>query len=171
MGKSDPDRARRQAIDLGCGDGTDTVFLLENGWQVLAIDGEAKAIDRLLAKVPDDLKDNLQIQITKFEDVALPPADLLHASLTLPFCHPEHFAELWQKIETSLGRNGRFAGQFFGIHDSWAVNNHMTFHTNADVRALFSAFEIEFFHEKDEADTATSDPKHWHIFTVIAQKK
>jgi SAM-dependent methyltransferase len=160
-----------QAVDLGCGDGTDTVFLLENGWQVLAIDGEAKAIDRLLAKVSDDLKENLQTRIARFEEVTLPPADLIHASLTLPFCHPVHFAELWQKIVASLGVNGRFAGQFFGIHDSWAVNKHMTFHTEAEVQALFSSFSLEHFHEEDAPGRSASGPKHWHIFTVIAKKK
>lgn len=159
------------AIDLGCGDGTDTVFLLENGWQVLAIDGEAKAIGRLLAKVPDDLQDNLQTRIAHFEDLILPPADLLHASLTLPFCHPAHFAELWQKIVASLGVNGRFAGQFFGIHDSWAVNKHMTFHTKAEVQVMFANFNLEHFHEEDAPGKSTSGPKHWHIFTVIAKKK
>ena len=168
--KSDPGCAGRQAIDLGCGDGTDTVFLLENGWQVLAIDGEARALDRLLAKVPNDLVANLQTQIAKFEEVMLPSADLIHASLTLPFCHPDNFAGLWQKIVASLGENGRFAGQFFGIHDSWAVNNHMTFHTEAQLRAMFSAFSLEFFHEKDEDGEATSGAKHWHIFSVIARK-
>jgi trans-aconitate methyltransferase len=161
----------RQAVDLGCGDGTDTVFLLEKGWQVLAIDGEAKAIDRLLAKVSDDLKENLQTRIARFEEVTLPPADLIHASLTLPFCHPVHFAELWQKIVASLGVNGRFAGQFFGIHDSWAVNKHMTFHTEAEVQALFSSFSLEHFHEEDAPGRSASGPKHWHIFTVIAKKK
>ena len=159
-----------QAIDLGCGDGTDTVYLLENGWQVLAVDGEAKAIDRLLAKVPDDLH-NLQTQVSHFEEVALPSADLIHASLALPFCHPKHFAGLWQKIVASLGVNGRFAGQFFGIHDSWAVNKHMTFHTKAEVQALFASFSLEHFHEEDAPGKSASGPKHWHIFTVIAQKK
>ena len=32
-----------QAIDLGCGDGTETAALLANGWQVMAIDREPAA--------------------------------------------------------------------------------------------------------------------------------
>ena len=161
----------RQAIDLGCGDGTDTLFLLENGWQVLAIDGEAKAFDRLQAKVPDELKEKLLTQVARFEEATLPLADLIYASLTLPFCHPVHFAELWQKIEQSLGRNGRFAGQFFGVNDSWAENRHMTFHTRAEVMDMLTQFEIEHFDEEDKPGRSASGPKHWHIFTVIAQKK
>jgi trans-aconitate methyltransferase len=49
----------RVAVDLGCGDGRDTVELLRRGWQVLAIDGEAQAIARLLER-PDMNRDRLQ---------------------------------------------------------------------------------------------------------------
>jgi trans-aconitate methyltransferase len=38
----------RFAVDLGCGDGRDTVELLRRGWRVLAIDKEQNAFDRLL---------------------------------------------------------------------------------------------------------------------------
>ena len=168
--KSDPPRANRLAIDLGCGDGTESFYLLENSWQVLAIDVEATAINYLLAKTPDHLADNLQTQIARFENSHLPPADLIHANLTLPFCEPAQYGSLWQKIVASIVVNGRFAGHFFGVNDSWAVNTDMTIHTEAEVRALFPAFAIEFFHEKDEDGQATNGPKHWHIFTVIARK-
>jgi hypothetical protein len=46
----------------------------------------------------------------------------------------------------------------------------MTFHTEEQVRALPDKSEIESFHEQDEDGTATSGPKHWHLFTVIARK-
>src|SRR5262245_20617546 len=35
------------AIDFGCGCGNDTAFLLNNGWTIWAIDGEATAIQIL----------------------------------------------------------------------------------------------------------------------------
>ncbi|HKA27105.1 MAG TPA: class I SAM-dependent methyltransferase, partial [Gaiellaceae bacterium] len=37
----------RLAVDLGCGEGRDTVELLRRGWRVLAIDAEREAIERL----------------------------------------------------------------------------------------------------------------------------
>jgi SAM-dependent methyltransferase len=158
------------AIDLGCGDGTETVVLLERGWHVLAVDGEPAAIKRLLGKVAAEHQARLQTQVAKFKDVVLSPADLIHASLSIPFCEPEYFDVLWQKINSAIKPGGRFAGQFFGVKDSWAVNTDMTFHTEDQVRARFVGFEIESFHEMDEDGTATSGPKHWHMFTVIARK-
>ena len=165
-----PSQTSFHAIDLGCGDGTETAVLLEKGWNVLAIDGEPAAIKRLAEKVSDENRARLQTQVAKFKDVVLSPTDLIHVSLSIPFCEPEHFDALWDKITTVIKPGGRFAGQFFGVKDSWAVNTHMTFHTEEQVRAKFAGFEIESFHEMDEDGTATSGPKHWHVFTVIARK-
>jgi SAM-dependent methyltransferase len=141
----------RYAIDLGCGDGTETVVLLERGWNVLAIDGEPAAIQHLMEKVL--------------------AADLIHASLSIPFCEPEHFPALWDKITDAVRSGGRFAGQFFGVRDSWAVNTDMIFHNEEQVRTMLKTFKIESFHEMDEDGNAVNGPKHWHVFTVIAKKK
>jgi tellurite methyltransferase len=85
------DTAGGQAVDLGCGDGTETMALLARGWCVLAVDREPAAIERVLAAVPDVAKPRLETQVASFEDVALPVADFIYAGLSLPFCPPEHF--------------------------------------------------------------------------------
>jgi trans-aconitate methyltransferase len=161
----------RYAIDLGCGDGTETVVLLERGWNVLAIDGEPAAIQHLMEKVLAEHNSRLQTQIAKFHEVVLSPADLIHASLSIPFCEPEHFPALWDKITDAVRSGGRFAGQFFGVRDSWAVNTDMIFHNEEQVRTMLKTFKIESFHEMDEDGNAVNGPKHWHVFTVIAKKK
>lgn len=166
-----PSSVGLQAIDLGCGDGTETAVLLARGWNVLAVDGEPMAIQRLLEKVPEEARTRLDTQVAKFEEIVLSPADLLHASLSIPFCEPEHFDTLWEKIVDAVKPGGRFAGQFFGVRDSWASRSDMTFHTEERVRKLLENFEIEHFHEMDEDGNAVSGPKHWHVFTVIARKK
>jgi len=165
-----PSDELRHAIDLGSGDGTESIVLLSRGWNVLAVDGEPAGIKRLMDKVPPDGQVRLQTQVAKFEEVILPPTDLIHASYSIPFCHPDHFPALWEKIANALNPGGRFAGQFFGVHDSWADNKDMTFHTETQVRAMTEKFETEYFHEQDEDGQAASGPKHWHVFTVIARK-
>jgi len=165
-----PADAALQAIDLGCGDGTETAFLLSRNWHVLAVDGEPAGINRLMGKVPQEAQTRLHTQVAKFEEVHLPHADLIHASYSIPFCHPDHFPALWEKITKALNPGGRFAGQFFGVHDSWADNTDMTFHTADQVRTMIGTFETEYFHEEDADGHAASGPKHWHVFTVIARK-
>jgi len=90
------------AIDLGCGDGTETTVLLSRGWHVHAVDGAEAGIKRLMNKVPVEAQVRLGTQVAKFEEVALPSADLIHASYSIPFCHPHHFPALWGKITNSL---------------------------------------------------------------------
>ena len=160
----------RLAIDLGCGDGTETIALLAHDWNVLAIDGESAAIKRLLDKLPANRHPHLETWVARFEEITLPPADLIHASFSLPFCQPEYFDALWERIVSAIKPNGRFAGQFFGVNDSWAREPEMTTHTEEQVRAMFEKFEVESFVETDEDGQAVSGPKHWHLFTVIAKK-
>lgn len=158
------------AIDLGFGDGTETLALLSAGWHVYAIDNEPVASQRLWERVPEEHKERLKTAVMAFEDLVLPEADLVHASFSLPFCRPEQFVGMWDKIIRAVAPNGRFAGQFFGVNDSWAHLTDMTFHTEKQVRALLTDFDIESFHEQDEDGQASAGDKHWHIFTVIARK-
>lgn len=161
----------RQAIDLGCGEGTDTLALLQRGWRVLAIDREAEAIARLRANVPEALQPQLQTSVAAFERVILPTADLIYASYSLPFCQPGYFTALWHKIEEAVTGGGRFVGQLFGVRDTWATDKQMTFHTEREAHALFTSFTLEFIQEIDEDGQAVSGPKHWHYFDIIARKR
>jgi SAM-dependent methyltransferase len=162
----------RFAVDLGCGDGRDTVELLRRGWQVLAIDGEAAAIARLLDR-PDIHRDRLQTQVQRFESLTLPSdLDLINASFCLPFCPPTHFPLLWQTMVRSLKIGGRLCGQLFGDHDSWADYPNMTHFTRSQLDNLLQPFEIEWLQEEDHpGKTAIGEDKHWHIFHIVARKK
>lgn len=160
-----------QAIDLGCGDGTETLALLGAGWNVLAIDKEEEAIARVRDKISAHHHAQLETRVAAFEMVTLPIADLVYAGFSIPFCSPAQFAELWSKIDGSLHNGGRFAGQLFGDRDSWASNPKMTFHTPLQARNLFSAFDIETFTEvEDDRPTALGESKHWHLYHVIAKR-
>jgi tellurite methyltransferase len=167
----EPSANPRTAIDLGCGDGTETAFLLENGWHVLAIDGEPTAFEHLNPKIPPEAQERLQTQISKFETVELGPVDLIYAGFSIPFCNPQHFDALWHKIVDNIHSGGRFAGQLFGVNDTWASNTEMTFFTAEQAQALFADFEVEYFREEDADGQSSVGAKHWHVFHVIARKK
>jgi trans-aconitate methyltransferase len=92
------DVAGAQAIDLGCGDGSETLALLAKGWRVLAVDQEPAAIARVLAAVPAAARPRLETQVAAFQAVALPSADFIYAGLSLPFCPPDHFPTVWAGV-------------------------------------------------------------------------
>lgn len=169
--ESEPAPAQsRLGIDLGSGDGIECLVLLERGWRVHAVDADPAAATWLEAKVSGANRSRLTIQTARFEEAVLPPADLIHSSFSIPFCPPQHFPAFWQRVAAAVKPGGRFAGQFFGVRDEWANEPAMTFLTEEQVRALFSEFEIEFFHEKDRQGKSVRGLKHWHVFTVIARK-
>lgn len=162
----------RFAVDLGCGEGRDTVEILRRGWRVLAIDGEPEAINRLLSR-PDINPKLLEVHLSRFERLILPPAvDLINASFSLPFCPPEYFPNLWTNIVISLRLGGRFCGQLIGNKDTWAIHSSMNHHTRAQVEVLLQPFEIESLEEEDHpGKTAIGEEKYWHIFHIVARKK
>ncbi|MDV2995456.1 MAG: hypothetical protein N4J56_005110 [Chroococcidiopsis sp. SAG 2025] len=166
-----PAESSRFAVDLGCGDGRDTVELLKRGWRVLGIDGEAEAIARLQNRPDVDLH-RLETLVMRFEDIVLPESvDLINASFCLPFCPPEHFSSLWNKIIAALRVGGRFCGQLFGNRDSWAVYPNMSHHTRAQVEELLQPFKIEWLQEEEHpGKTALGEQKYWHIFHIVACK-
>jgi tellurite methyltransferase len=159
------------ALDLGCGQGRDTIELLRRGWSVLAIDAAEEAIRRLAARADLPVRARLETLVGRFEDAVWPTANLVNASFALPLCPPSCFPELWQKIVASLAPGGRFAGQFYGERDDWAGNPGITHHDRAAVIRLLAGLETELFEEEEsDAVTPRGRPKHWHIFHIVARR-
>jgi SAM-dependent methyltransferase len=162
---------QRFAIDLGCGNGVDTIEIIRRGWIVLATDREPGAIEWVKQRVPIEQHHLLLTQVTSLEEIQLPTADLINASFSLPFCQPQPFVGLWQQIVAALRSGARFSGNFFGDRDGWAHHTDMTFHTVDQAKQALSAFEVEYFlEEESDGVTALGDPKHWHTFSIVARK-
>jgi len=167
-----PAAAPRFAVDLGCGDGRDTIELLRRGWSVLAIDAEPAAIAGLEKRQDLPTGARLSCVCQRFEDAAWPEADLVNASFSLPLCPPERFGELWSRIVGSLKPGGRFAGQLYGERDDWAARQGMTHTDRSAAETLLRDLHVELFEEEEtDATTPRGKPKHWHIFHIVALRK
>lgn len=173
------------AVDLGCGSGRDTAELLKRGWKVLAIDSEPAGIDRLVRNVSGigNGANRLETRVARFEDASWPAADLVNSSYALPFCPPQSFPAVWGRIVASLRPGGRFSGQIFGDRDEWASPSGatsidwgsptgMSFYSKDAVLSLLRDLDVEHFDEVDaDGTTAVGDPKHWHLFHIVARKR
>jgi hypothetical protein len=109
----------------------------------------------------------LTITCGGFADVLLPPADLVHAGFSLPFCAPGDFAAVWSGIREALLPGGVFAGQLFGPRDSWARSPRMSFHGAQQVAELLDRTEVLHLSEAQWDGEAVSGAKHWHVFNVM----
>ena len=158
------------ALDLGCGAGRDTRYLLAQRWHVTSVDSNPNAI-ALLAELPQD---RLQVVQSSFEDFVYGHEvyDLISAQFSLPFNPKASFNELFTRIKQAIKPGGYFTGQFFGIYDEWNTpERNMTFLTREQADELLSDMEVVEFTEEDKiGPTATGGLKHWHVFHVIAQK-
>lgn len=160
-----------KAIDIGCGAGNDTIYLIQNNWNVLAIDG-TDVENSIKEKLNDEEKEKFSFQVQKFEELKLPKSDLIISNNALPFCNKEYFYTMWEEICNSINSNGYFVGNLFGINDEWNTpKDKRTFLNKEQVINLFKDFEIislkEF--EKDRT-TALGIMKHWHTFEITAKK-
>jgi SAM-dependent methyltransferase len=158
------------AVDVGCGNGIETAELIARGWDVTAIDAQEDAIRRVRGRVAAEHASRVRAIVSPMEDVTFPPADLVFASFSLPFCRPAAFPDLWGRLRSSLRPGGRFAGELFGDRDSWASDPEMSFFDVAAARSLFDGLKLESFVEEEEDGEGWDEPKHWHVFHVIARR-
>ena len=156
------------AIDLGCGSGNETVYMIKKGIKVLAIDRQLNK-DFILDRLTDDEKKLISFNESSFEDIELPKTELLTAFFSIPFCNPNDFDELWNKIYDSIGDNGYFVGQLFGDRDAWSAVNTINTFSIEQVKEYLKKYNIIKLEEVEYV--RESDNKKWHFYNIIAQKK
>src|SRR3974377_937586 len=80
-----------RALDLGAGAGRDTRYLLEQGFQVTAVDADPGAV-ALLSALPHE---RLRVVQSSFEGFPFATYDLISAQFTLPFVPRSSFAAVF----------------------------------------------------------------------------
>jgi len=166
----------RCAVDLGCGQGRDTLAMLARGWRVLAIDAEAEALARLAARAGGGVAGwavpaRLALRQGRLEDVFLPSADLVNASFVLFALRAPAQRRLFRLIAAALRPGGRFAGQLLGPRDSWARRGRCRGWARDELGPLLSGLVIDHLIEEEEATTTPrGEAKRWHLWHVVARK-
>lgn len=102
----------QKAIDIGCGAGRDTVALLKNNWQVLAIDKEdTESI--IKERLKSQELNNFKFSKTIFGKMDLPEVNLVVANYSLPFTKKQAFYSVWEKINKAISANRILYRKFF----------------------------------------------------------
>lgn len=155
------------AIDLGCGAGNDTEFLISKGFKVTAIDINEQV--KSILKSRNLNSENLNIIIDDFSKIDLPKTDLVNAHFSMHYVK-ENFDEFLENLlKNVINPDGVFIGNFLGKEDDWKES-----HTTVEKEKLleyFNDFNIFYFSEEKYYQDATSKKnKFWHVYTVIGQK-
>ena len=156
------------AVDLGCGSGNESVYLLKNGIKVTCIDSKLNKSFILERLEADEVKLVSFIE-SSFEEVILPKTEMLMAFFSIPFCSPDKFNLLWDKIYECLEPNGYFVGQLFGDRDDWNNNKNINTFAVEEAKHYLERYNVIKFEEIEY--TRKSDNKKWHYYDIIAKKK
>jgi trans-aconitate methyltransferase len=159
-----------QAIEVGFGDGTETLALLADGWRVLAIDAQDAAAEVLGSRVPDPHRSRLAVAVASAETVVLPPADLVYSGFSLPYIGPERFALAWPRLVNALAPGGLIVVNLFGDRDEDAGEPETVFLERAAVERLLDGLEVLALDEREEDGGSFCGPKRWHTFDLVAQR-
>jgi tellurite methyltransferase len=157
------------ALDLGAGAGRDTRYLLEQGFEVTAVDADPRSV-ALLSALPQS---RLHVVQSSFEDFTYTTYDLISAQFALPFTPRSRFDEVFARLKAALPPSGVFVGQFFGVNDQWNTpdRTNMTFLTRAEALDFIHDLDtIEFTEEDADGHVADGSPKHWHVFHILSRK-
>ncbi|HWB52006.1 MAG TPA: class I SAM-dependent methyltransferase [Stellaceae bacterium] len=163
---------KAHALDAGAGALNATKYLLSAGFaHVTALDA-APASEKLAAELPPE---QVTFALSRFEDFAFPAAafDLVNAEFSLPFVHRDRAPAVFAKLLASVKPDGLFTGQLFGPNDSWNTpETGMNFQSRGDVENLLRGWEtLELEEEEHPGRTKLGEPKHWHIFHILARRR
>lgn len=101
-----------KAIDIGCGAGRDTIYLIRNDWNVLAIDREDT--EKIISsKLENEEIKKFRFNKQNFEDIKLEANNLIVANFSIPFCNKSYFYNFWNKITNSILKERIFCWKFF----------------------------------------------------------
>ena len=159
-----------QAVEIGFGDGTESIALLQAGWRVLAVDQAPQAEAVLRPRVPPDAEDRLEVRIASAAAIELPAIDLLYAGYALSYLAPEEFRRFWTEVRARLRPGGFVVVNVFGVRDTWAGDPYMTFVDRPAVDRMVAGLEVIALDEEDADGDSFVGPKHWHVFDLVARR-
>ena len=170
-----------KAIELGPGAGTDTLYMIEKGWEVLGIDSDLGTENdiRNMLKISGNFDNKFSFLNQQFEELCLEKesCDLVVGFNSLFFCPPEYFQEFFQRISEAIKPGGYLLVNLLGKNDDWnkSEDSRKTFLSKEEILELLKNFEIEDNgikeNEFDKETTMSKTMKHWHTFLVRARKK
>jgi len=161
------------ALDIGAGQGRDTIFLAKSGFAVDSIEKSDVAINYLKSLNNSNICP-IQTRIEDF-DIVEDRYDLINAINVLQFVEDENIPNVTTKIKAGLKSGGVVVIASFTEEDpSFLEQSFKKYFAKGELKKLFSDFEIIFYREKlvdDNPHGGTPYPHQHGAVEVVARKR
>ncbi len=147
------------ALDVGCGEGADAIWLSERGWQVTAVDISAVALERGAAQAAERGADIARRIEWRHEDLtAWPPAEAAYDLVSAQFLHlpKETREEVFRVLAAAVAPSGSLL--IVGHHPS---DLRTTIPRPPRPELFFTASEV----------AGSLDPRQWDIVVSAARER
>ena len=164
------------AIDLGCGEGGDVLWLAEQGWTALGLDISATAVGRARDEAAARGLDSASFEAVDLDAWEPEPAsvDLVTASFFQSNVALDRIAIL-RRAMTALRTGGRLVTVSHAAPPSWAKDHPATMvsvqEEAAQLGAPASEWEVELAEERPRAATAPDGSAGEHLDAVLVLRR
>ena len=150
-------------IDLGCGDGSDTLYLLNKGKKVVPCDGSINAIHNIRNNFPE-INNAICFDMLDSFPFANSDTDLIVADLSLHYFTREDTIKILKEIKRVLKNRGHLLFRVNSVNDlnhgagqgvEIEPNLYMTsdgrykrFFSSSDIYQIFNIFDITYLREE-----------------------
>lgn len=181
-----------KALDVGAGEGRNSIFLAKNGFEVDAIDKISEGLKKCekIAK-EDNLLINTQSCNIKRFNFGKEKYSIILAVSVLDFLKKSEIETMLKKMKESLTKEGFILLSVFSVKDlmhkvikekklkeieknTFFLSKYKTyrhFFTKKEIKEMFSGFKIIYLKQKKIKDTGHGQPHFHNIIQLFAQKK
>lgn len=148
----------KTAIDLGCGIGQDTKWLLDKGFDVVSCDFSDRALNKLKEIMPNSK--TMQIDIKEKLPFKNNSIGLINANLSIHYFSMENTIKIFNEIRRVLKPNGLFVGRVNSDKNEGYIQENTKeieknfYYEDGRYRRLFN---------KEQFDTLTKD---WNVIVL-----
>lgn len=168
-------------LDLGCGQGRDALFMLQNGFKVTAVDNSKEGIKKIREFVRTNnyplSNINLFCEDIRTFDIEEDKYAVINAYNSLQFLPKKDALELIHKIKNAIKNKGYITISGFTVEDALyqkTSNDNHCFFEPQELKKIFSDFGIILYEEKtitDKGHQGKPEPHTHSVVKIIARKK
>jgi len=164
-------------LDLGCGQGTDSLFLSKNGFWVTAIDSSDIAIDQIKIKKDKFKLDNLELicgDINNF-NIEKNKYQVIICRNVLNFLDKDKSLKILNNLQNNIQKDSYIIIEVFTKNDPSFLsdNKFVSYFEEQELLNIFSNYKIFYYLENtilDPGHPGFPNPHKHGVARIIAQK-